>query len=87
MNSMSGDGRLSEIERSDFDYVVASAKHLGWIDEATSMSVTCTTQLVVVHASGDASEQENAYGHDDRWIYKLMSDLSQGHWRKGAFRM
>ena len=81
------DGRLTEIERDDFDYVVSSAKHLGWIDEATAMTVTCTTALVVVHASSDVNEQETAYGHDDRWIYRLMSDLSQGRWRRGAFKM
>jgi len=40
-----------------------------------------------VHASSDVNEQETAYGHDDRWIYRLMSDLSQGRWRRGAFKM
>ena len=87
MHEPIADHGLSAHEQDDFAYVVWSAKRLGWIDCITVMTAEATTTSVAVHASAMGEEHEAVYDHNERWIYKLMSDLSQRRWRNGVFRV
>lgn len=78
---------LTDDEQRDFAFVISRAKKLGWIENEDEITVRVEDRSVVVHDSAPDDEQESSYPHDDRWIYKFMSDLAQGRWRKRAFRI
>jgi hypothetical protein len=78
---------LTEDEQRDFAFLIARAKKLGWIESTDELTACVKDGAVVVHDSAPDDEQEGSYSHDDRWIYKFMSDLAQGRWRKRAFRI
>ena len=78
---------LTDDEQRDFAFVISRAKKLGWVESEDELSVCVKDGCVVVRDSAPDEEQEGSYPHDDRWIYKFMSDLAQGKWRQRAFRI